>query len=40
MVIYDILQRKKNVIDTVMGDNEEELSSSLMEDLVSILKNQ
>ena len=39
MVIYDILQRKKNVIDTVMGDNEEELSSSLMEDLVSILKN-
>jgi SWI/SNF-related matrix-associated actin-dependent regulator of chromatin subfamily A-like protein 1 len=40
MVIYDILQRKKNVIDTVMGDNEEEMSSSVMEDLLSALKNQ
>ena len=40
MIIYDILQRKKNVIDTVMGDNETDLSTSVMEDLVSMLKNQ
>ena len=38
MVIYDILQRKKNVIDTVMGDNENEMGTSVMEDLLSILK--
>lgn len=40
MIIYDILQRKKNVIDTVMGDNETDLSTSVMEDLVTMLKNQ
>jgi SWI/SNF-related matrix-associated actin-dependent regulator of chromatin subfamily A-like protein 1 len=38
MIIYDILQRKKNVIDTVMGDNENEMGTSVMEDLLSILK--
>ena len=40
MIIYDILQRKKNVIETVMGDNEADLSSSVMEDLLSALRNQ
>ena len=38
MIIYDILQRKKNVIDTVMGDNEDNMGNSVMEDLLSALK--
>ena len=38
MIIYDILQRKKNVIDTVMGDNEGDMGNSVMEDLLSALK--
>jgi len=40
MIIYDILQRKKNVIETVMGDNEtDDMSSSLMSDLLKVMKN-
>lgn len=35
MVVYNILQRKKNIIDTVMGDNEND--DSLMEELLKEL---
>lgn len=38
MIIYDILQNKKNVIETVMGDNENSLGESVMEGLISGLK--
>jgi SWI/SNF-related matrix-associated actin-dependent regulator 1 of chromatin subfamily A len=38
MIIYDILQNKKNVIETVMGDNENTMGESVMESLISSLK--